>query len=133
MINFLKKLFLPTTQSADIAMVEPISIIRGDGSMEENILAFVDTTQEQSFIDESFAKQIGVYDKDLVIDRVPAVVTGGSGREKLHDQIEISFKVAGIERRSKWLIADRSDQRQVIALGKGDVRGLKVLIPEMNE
>lgn len=129
-IDNLKQLFSSEPNTNQVAVVEPIDVMRADGLPEENLLVYLDTGEEHSQIDEDFAKELGLYSPEQVVDRAP-MINPATGRERLHDQIEVSFKLAGEHKRSRWIITDRSDCKQLILIGKQDLRGLAVLVPEI--
>ena len=118
---------LTNSEEKVICVVEPIKIRRVKGIVEEDILAAVNCGVEFSQIVKKFAQELGLYSSELVVDRVPAAI---DGREKLVDQIEVSFILGGEEKQSRWLVTDRSDEKQMIVLGKTDLRGYLVKIPE---
>lgn len=115
-----------------VALVEPIDVLRGDGQLEENLLVYLNTGEEYSQIDENFAVELGLYSAEQVVDRIP-IRNPETGRDRLQDLIEVTFELADVERRSRWLVTDRSDCKQLIQLGKQDLRGLAVLVPEIQE
>lgn len=95
--------------------------------MEEGVLSVVDTTKQQSLIDKKFAQELGVYTTDQVLNRETLTV---KGRERLADVIEISFEVAGRPARSRWFVIDRSEEKHLVVLGRNDLRGFLVKIPD---
>jgi hypothetical protein len=110
-----------------VGVIEPISIQRADGTMEEGVLSVVDTTKLQSLIDKKFAQELGLYTTDQVLERETILV---KGRERLADVIEVSFEVSGRPARSRWFVIDRSEEKHFIVLGRNDLRGFLVKIPD---
>lgn len=128
MLNVWNKFFgSPAPVEPIVGVIEPISIQRGDGTMEEGVLSVVDTTKLQSLIDKKFAQELGLYTSDQVLDRETILV---KGRERLTDVIEISFEVAGRPARSRWFVVDRSEEKHLVVIGRGDLRGFLVKIPD---
>lgn len=128
MLKFLNNLLSPSAPAEPIiGVIEPLSIQRADGTMEEGVLAVVDTTKLQSLIDKKFAQELGLYTTDQVLDRESVVV---KGRERLADVIEVAFEVGGRQTRSRWHVTDRSEEKHFIVLGREDLRGFLVKIPD---
>ncbi len=127
LFNKLPNPFQEGDKNRIIGVVEPITLRRGDNTDEEDILAAVNCGSDLSQIDKKFAQELGLYSSELVVDRVPAAI---DGREKLVDQIEVVFTLEGEEKTSRWLVTDRTDEKQMIVLGKNDLRGFLVKIPE---
>lgn len=116
-----------TNAEPTVGVIEPISIQRADGTMEEGVLAVVDTTKLQSLIDKGFATELGIYTADQVLDRQTVI---SKGRERLAEVIEVSFEVGGRQARSRWFVVERSDEKHFIVLGREDLRGFLVKIPD---
>lgn len=128
-MSIFSKFFFSSSAPAEpiIGVIEPLSIQRADGTMEEGVLAVVDTTKLQSLIDKKFAQELGLYTTDQVLDRESVVV---KGRERLADVIEVAFEVGGRQTRSRWHVTDRSAEKHFIVLGREDLRGFLVKIPD---
>jgi hypothetical protein len=128
-MSIFSKLFGGSSAPVDpiVGVIEPISLQRGDGTMEEGVLAVVDTTKLQSLIDKKFAQELGLYTTDQVLERETVTV---KGRERLADVIEVSFEIAGRPARSRWFVVDRSEEKHLVVLGRNDLRGFLVKIPD---
>lgn len=109
-----------------IGVVEPITLRRADGTEEESVLARVDTGEEWSQIDKKFATELGLYSTAKVLDRVVVAI---EGRERLVEQIEVAFAIDADWQTSRWLIVDLADEKQLVVLGKTDLRGYLIRIP----
>jgi len=127
LLNKITSPFQEGDKSKIVGVVEPIQIRRGDNTEEEDILAAVNCAVELSQIDKKFAQELGLYSNELVVDRVPAMI---DGKEKLVEQIEVTFSLSDSTKTSRWLVTDRADEKQMIVLGKNDLRGYLVKIPE---
>lgn len=111
-----------------ISPIEPITVLRGDGSRQENVLAQVSLAATISEIDEKFAAELGIYTKEKVVDR--QFVTLRNGQQVWADSIEVRFTVQGQDRTSLWLVTDRSEEKHWVLISKPDCRGFFVHIPE---
>lgn len=89
-------------------------------------MAKVDTGEDYSQIDKKLAQELGLYSAELVVDRISAEI---DGRERLVEQIEVSFTIDGDWLNSRWLVLDLADEKQLVVLGKEDLRGYLVRIP----
>lgn len=126
LLNKLASPFQTGDKGKVIGVVEPISIRRQDGSEEEGVLAKIDTGEDHSQIDKKLAQELGLYSSEQVVDRITAEI---DGRERLVEQIEISFTIDGDWLSSHWLVLDLADEKQLVVLGKEDLRGYLVRIP----
>jgi hypothetical protein len=108
-----------------IAPVEPIDIVRGDGASESQVLAQVALLSDVSWIDKSYAKQLGLYSSDLVVERVEQEV---HGRSRLVDVIEVAFTMKNVPLTSRWCVTDRSEEKTLVLLGKNDLSGFLIQV-----
>jgi hypothetical protein len=130
LLNKLASPFQDDDKAPIIGVVEPITIQKPDGTLEEGVLAKVDSGEDYSQVDKKLAQELGLYSTEQIVDRVPATI---DGKEKLVDQIEVTFSLDGEQYQSRWLVVDREDEKQRVVLGKNDLRGYLIKIPQISE
>ncbi len=126
--NILERLFSASANAASknvISAVGSVDIVRGDGQVQHEILAQMDTARELSSIDRKLAKELGLYSADKVVDRR---YNPDSSSSLLAEVVEISFLLSGEEKRSLWFIEDRSDEKLLVVIGKTDLSGFLVQV-----
>lgn len=126
--NLLEKIFSASANAANknvISAVGSVDIVCGDGRIETQVLAQMDTARELSTIDRKLAKELGLYAPEKVIDRR---ANPDSSSTFLADIVEVSFILSGEEKRSRWFIEDRSDEKLLVVIGKSDLSGFLVQV-----
>lgn len=93
---------------------------------KRGVLAKIDTGEDYSQVDKKLAQELGLYSSEQVVDRITAEI---DGRERLVEQIEVSFTIDGDWLSSRWLVLDLAEEKQLVVLGKEDLRGYLVRIP----
>jgi hypothetical protein len=109
-----------------IAPVQPIDILLPDGSVHDDVLAAVDIQSEMSSIDRSLVKELGLQVTDS-LEQVDFMV---HGRAKLVPAVTVNFRINGQVRTGKWAVVSRSQEKNVVCLGKADLGGFLVDVPD---
>lgn len=125
--NWFGKSQILVEENKIIDVVLPIDIIQGDGTPQEDVLALINYVYDFSQIDKKLAIELGLYSPEQVVDRVAVEI---EGKEKLAEQIEVRFIINGDWQTSKFVVVDRADEKQLVVLGKNDLRGYLIRIPE---
>ena len=103
-----------------------VSFLRPDGSREEEVVAQVHTGSSYSVLDEKLARDLGFYASDLVVESVEVPELG----KRKFPVVFVSFVLGGREKRSRWVVADRSEARFPVMIGRNDLAGFLVQINE---
>lgn len=109
-----------------ISPVQPIDVVRLDGTLETGVLTAVDVHSEVSCIDKNLVKDLGL-GTPVVGDEVEYMV---NGKVRQVPAIQVSFRVNGQPRSGRWAVVSRAHERHLICLGKADCCGLLVELPE---
>lgn len=111
-----------------IGPVQPIDIVRPDGTIETGVLAAIDVQSENSCIDKGLVKQLGL----TLPEAVEEIEYFQHGRSRLVPLIPVTFRMNGQVRSGKWAVVSRSDERHLISLGKNDTAGFLVELSEQS-
>lgn len=111
-----------------IGPVQPIDIVRPDGTIETGVLAAVDVQSENSCIDKALVKQLGL----TLPETAEEIEYSQHGRSRLVPLIPVTFRVNGQVRTGRWAVVSRSDERHLISLGKIDMAGFLVELTDQD-
>ncbi len=109
-----------------IAPVQPVDILLPEGGIRESVLAAVDTQSEFSSIDRAFAKELGLQ----VIDSGEEIEFVQHGRSKLAPIANVTFRINGQVKTGRWAVISRTQEKNVVSLGKADLAGFLIDVPE---
>lgn len=112
-----------------IAPVQPIDLILPEGAVREGILAAVDTQSEWSSIDKALVKDLGL----KVTESAEEVEFLLHGRPRIVPVVSITFRINGQVRTGRWVVVNRSQEKNVVSLGKNDLGGFLVELPDDRE
>lgn len=110
-----------------IGPVQPIDIVRQDGTVETSVLAVVDSTEEFSSIDKDLVKQLGLSLPETA-DEIEYAV---QGKTKLVPVIPITFRINGQTRTGGWAVVSRSHEKHLVSLGKKDTAGFLIELADI--
>ena len=109
-----------------ISPVQPIDLLLPDGSVQDGVLAAVDTQSELSSIDRGLVKELNLKITETT-DEAEFVL---HGRSKLVPTVSVTFRINGQVRTGRWAVVQRSQEKNVVSLGKADLGGFLVEVPE---
>lgn len=105
-----------------IKAVEEIEVAKGAGGYAK-VLAKIDTGAWSSAIDEEFAKEIGIYSKGQVLWKRKKLSALG---EEERPVIPMTFWLAGRKIKTQVTVADRSQLRYQVLIGRTDLNGFLI-------
>ncbi len=111
-----------------IKAVEEVRVLSADGK-KVSVLAKIDTGAWSSAIDADFARSLGIFSKSKVLFRKKKLSALG---EEERPVIPMTFWLAGRKIATKVTVADRSDLRYQVLIGRTDLTGFLVS-PEIDK
>lgn len=108
-----------------IKAVEEIEVLAGEGHHPKypRVLAKIDTGAWSSAIDEKFAREIGIYSKRQVLWKRKKLSALG---EEQRAVIPMTFWLAGRKINTNVTVADRSELRYQVLIGRVDLTGFLI-------
>lgn len=112
-----------------IGPVQPVDIFRPDGSIQEDILAAVDTMAELSSIDKDLVKELGLTLPENPVQREFTL----HGKTKIVPILPVTFRVNEQVRTGQWAVVSRAQEKHLVSLGKPDIGGFLIELPDESE